>query len=498
MTTNKLQVDQPSYNSTRYSAYTVDVSEEVKPFRKSVYISSTIAALGGAICGYDTGTIGPILSNPIFKDKFFTAENYNYLQGLLLAFYLMTAALGSFFSGYFCDRFSRKYSIVGATFIFVIGIAFEIIGYNFGLLCAARLINGLGAGLLTSAIPLYHSEIAPPDIRGRLISLFTLMSTVGQVIGYFVTFGTSYLTTDWTWRAPWLLQLIVGCMFGCFVMTLPYSPRWLIDKNRHEEALLVLAEMNELDKSHPLVQKEYEEIKNEIEFEKSLGERTYSELFQGTNLKRTMIAFFISISTAFTGSVAIWYYATQILMSAGLNDISLSIAATGGSGILSVICAFLSLQFLIDRIGRKFVFQSGALLMAISMFIIGAMFAQYASIDMDGNVSMTNPIARNVIIAFVYIFTASFAYSYGLASYVYPAEIFNMRSRAKGLALTFGLNWGFSILITYCVPLFMMSTVSGVYFFFGACCVVCFIGCFFIPETKGKSLEEMEILFGAK
>lgn len=345
----------------------------------------------------------------------------------------------------------------------------------------------------------YHSEIAPPDIRGRLISLFTLMSSFGQAIGIFVTFGTSYLQNDWAWRAPWLLQLIAGCLFGAFVLTLPFSPRWLIDQDRHDEAILVLAEMNELDKDHPLVKNEYQEIQKEIEFEKSLGRRTYAELFKGANLRRTLIAFFISISTAFTGNAAIWYYAPQIFISAGLSDRSISIAASGGSTILSVICAFFSLQFLIDRVGRKFVFQSGAILMAISMFIVGAMFATYVIVDPEtGDVIMTNPYARNVIIAFIYIFTAAFAYSYGLASYVYPAEIFNMRCRAKGLALTYGLNWAFTILITYCVPLFLLSTVSGVYFFFGACCIVCFIGCFFIPETKGKSLEEMESVFGAR
>ncbi|KAI8099419.1 general substrate transporter [Halteromyces radiatus] len=499
MSSSKIQLDQPNYLSTQQTESISLYDEDLKPFRKSVYISSTVAALGGALCGFDTGAISSILAMNIFIDKFFTKDTYTYLQGLLLAFYLMTAALGAFFSGFFCDRLSRKYTIAGASLIFCIGVLFQIIGYNFALLCAGRLVTGFGAGLMTNAIPLYHSEISPPDIRGRLISLFTLMSTFGQVIGYFVTFGTSYLTTDWSWRAPWMVQLFSGALFGVFALTLPFSPRWLVDQGRTNEALDVLADLNELQTDHPAVQREYNEIKTEIEFEQSLGNRTYGELFVGSNLKRTLIAFFISISTSFTGSVAIWYYSPQIMASAGLSDVSASIATSGASGILSIIATFFSLQFMIDRLGRVPVFQIGAGLMGISMFVVGAMFACYTVVNVDtGEVIVVNTNARNTIIAFIYIFTASFAFSYGMASYLYPAEIFNMRCRAKGLALTYGLNWGFSILITYCVPLFMASTVSGVYFFFGACCVVCLIGVSFIPETKGKTLEEMEILFGAK
>ncbi|SAM04648.1 hypothetical protein [Absidia glauca] len=410
-----------------------------------------------------------------FKTRFFPQGTYASHQGLLLALYLLSAALGSLLSGYCCDRFSRKYSIVAASFIFCIGVVLQIIGYNFKLLCAGRLITGLGAGLLTNAINLYHSEVSPPDIRGRLVSLFTLMSTFGLVLGYFVTFGTSLLTTDWSWRIPWVLQLLSGVLFGHCVLPLSFSPRWLMDQGRKEEALDVLAYLNELPPTHPAVQKVFHDISQEIDFEQSLSTRSCRELFQGTNLRRTLISFFISSSTSLTGSVAIWYYAPQILASAGLSDVSVSIAATGGSGVVSLVATALSLQFLIDRLGRVTLFQLGGGAMGVSMFVVGAMFSRYAVVD-AGGVVVLNSFARNTIIAFIYIFTASFAFSYGIASYVYPAEIFSMRCRAKGLSLAYGLNWALSIVITYCVPLFMTFTVSGVYFFFGTCCMVCLIG----------------------
>ncbi|KAI8341896.1 general substrate transporter [Chlamydoabsidia padenii] len=473
--------------------------EQPKPFRQSVYLSSLVAAFGGALCGYDTGCISSIIAMDIFKKRFFIQHTYTHNQGLLLVFYLITASLGSLSSGYFCDRFSRKYSIVGATVIICIGVLAQIIGYNFGLLCAGRLITGFGAGLLTNAINLYHSEISPPDIRGRLVSLFTLMNTFGQVVGYFIAFASSRLSNDWSWRFPWVIQLLCGANFGYFVLTLTFSPRWLMEQGRKEEALMVLSKLNGLDCRHPTVQNEFNEIRKEIDFERSLGKRSYGELFQDQHLRRTLIAFFISTSTSFTGSVAIWYYAPQILVNAGLSNISSSIAITGGSGILSLVSTALSLQFLIDRLGRVALFQIGAALMAVSMFVVGGIFWQYAVVDTDtGGITVSNDNARNTIIVFIYIFTSSFAFSYGIASYVYPAEIFSMRCRAKGLSLSYGLNWVSSIIITYSVPLFMAYTVSGVYFFFGSCCVVCLVGVSFIPETKGKSLEEMETLFCVK
>lgn len=254
------------------------------------------------------------------------------------------------------------------------------------------------------------------------------MSTFGLVLGYLVTFGTSLLTTDWSWRIPWILQLLSGVLFGHCVLPLSFSPRWLMDQGRKDEALDVLAYLNELPTTHPAVQEMFRDISREIDFEQSLSARSYRELFQGTNLQRTLISFFISSSTSFTGSVAIWYYAPQILASAGLSDVSASIAATGGSGFVSLVATALSLQFLIDRLGRITLFQLGAGAMGVSMFVVGAMFSIYSVVDASG-VIVLNSFARNTIIAFIYIFTASFAFSYGIASYVYPAEV---RRRKQG------------------------------------------------------------------
>jgi len=317
------------------------------------------------------------------------------------------------------DVIGRKRAIIFGSYIFSLGILFEIIGFKFGLLLTGRLVAGFGNGLMTNAVPLYHSEIAPPDIRGRLVSLFTVMSSFGQVVGYFVTFGTSYLTTSWGWRAPWLIQLIVCVVLGTSVFFLPYSPRWLIDIGREDEGLAVIAELQEAPIDDPVVRAEYDEIKTELDAEKAMGKRTYTELFYPGNRKRTFIAFFIAIATSFTGIDAILYYGPSIFAAAGLSDVSSAIAASGGTGIVSLFATIVSLVF-IDKWGRKFLFILGAVVMGISMFITGAMFQVYAYIDDTGNIVMTNDNARNTIMAFIFIFMAAFSLTWGVASYVYP------------------------------------------------------------------------------
>ncbi|KAI9268150.1 general substrate transporter [Phascolomyces articulosus] len=464
-------------------------------FRKGVYLSSIVAAVGGFLISFDTGATSGVLTMIPFRERFFNENNIDNLQELLLALYLMTATLGSFFSALFCDHLSRKYTIVFATVLFCIGNIFIVIGYNYGLLLAGRLVAGFGAGLLTNGIPLYHSEIAPPDIRGRLISFFTLMNTFGQVVGYFLTFGTSYLITNWSWRAPYLLQSLLSVLFGISMLFMPFSPRWLVDKGRIDDALATLAILRNTTN----VQAEFNEIREEIEYEHSLGKRTYVELLSHTNRKRFFSASFVSIATAFTGIVAIWYYSPQIFQTAGLSDVSSSIAATGGTGILSFVCTAISLQWVVDTWGRKKLFVSGSVIMSISMFIIGALFEVYTTVDSGtGKINLQNTGARNTIIAFIYIFDGAYSFTWGITNYIYPAEVFNMRTRAKGLALTYGFFWAFSIMVTYCVPLFSATSVSGVYFFFGACQVVAMAGLWFLPETKGKTLEEMEYIFGAR
>ncbi|KAL0082268.1 general substrate transporter [Phycomyces blakesleeanus] len=470
-----------------------------KGSRKSIYLAAIMAAAGGFVVGYDSGSISGVMAMDVFANKFLNQDT-SYREGLLVAIMLLTATLGGLMSGYICDWIGRKYTILLGTYVFAIGALLETIGSNFGLFMAGRVFVGFGEGFLTNAIPLYHSEIAPPDIRGRLISLYSAMSAIGSIAGYFVNFGTSYLSpSDWCWRTAFLIQVIL-CLLLSFAYLLPFSPRWLVDKQRNDEALAVLALLHESTIDDPAVLAEYDSIVTEIEYERTFGARTFVELFKGTNLKRTLFALFTGNGAAFTGTDAISYYAPQIFKQAGLTDTSLALATSGGSKIVAFFCNMLTLVF-IDKLGRRLIFISGAFLMGSTMYIVGAIFQSYntlGSINIssgDQSVGLSSSTARNAVIALIYIFEAAYAYSWGPVAYVYPAEILNMRTRAKGLALAYGLNWAVAIFMTFVMPIFMDNTIYGGYYFFGGCCTLLVIGSFFLPETKGYTLEEIDQIF---
>jgi sugar porter (SP) family MFS transporter len=397
----------------------------------------------------------------------------------------------------YVDRFGRKRSMLSASLLMALGITCQLLGYNTKTLLFGRLIAGIGTGLMTNAVPLYQSEIAPPDIRGRLISAFSLFGSFGQMIGYFVTFFSSYLTSSWSWRTPWLVQLAVCLIFSIAVCFLPYSPRWLIHRNRDRDALAVLSMLYNLPPQNEAVQCTFLEFKSLIEAEKMIDQgHTYKELFQGSNLTRTIYSFFISIATCFAGNVIFSYYAPQIFKNAGLNDVSTSLALTGGIGFLSLVFTAISSKWWIDSYGRRVLFFTGSAISAACMIVVGLMFQFFSVLSKDHTVVVViEPYAQYTIILCIYIFSASFAGTWGVANYAYTAEIFNTTCRAKGLSLTYAISWGCSIIITYCAPFFLAYSVSGVHFFFGGCSILTFICIRFIPETKGKTLEEIDFIF---
>lgn len=393
------------------------------------------------------------------------------------------------------DKIGRRNSIFFSSFLLTIGIMLELAGINSRVLLSGRLVAGLGTGLMTNAIPLYQSEISPPDIRGRLVSLYSLFASFGQMVGYFITFRSSYIKSNWSWRLPWLVQLIVSILFLFSVFFLPYSPRWLISQGRESEGLMVLAKVHGLSKNHWLVQKEYKEIRLQTEADrKNANEQNYAQLFKVPNLERTLLAFFISIATCFTGNVVISYYAPHIFKNAGLDDVSISLALTGGIGLLSLIANMISLKWWVDMWGRRVLFLTGSAISAICMITVGFTFYFYAN-WIDDEMVLSNARARYVIIFCIYLFSGSFAATWAVGTYVYTAEIFSLKCRAKGLSLTYAISWAGSIVITYFTPFFLAYSISGVYFFLGACSILTLVVVYFIPETKGKTLEEIDAMF---
>ena len=373
------------------------------------------------------------------------------------------------------------------------------------MILGGRFVAGLGVGSLSMAVPLYLSELAPKEIRGRLISLQQLTITIGLMVAFWVNVGTENITGDAAWRIPLGIQMAPAAVLFVGTIFLPFSPRWLINKGRNAEALSVLARLHSNgDETAPHVVSEYEEIVAQVEHERAVSVSSYLELFKGTLLRRLVLGILIQIFQQFTGINSIMYYAPVIFQQAGVPGRSASLIASGVNGVLNVLATIPAILFL-DRLGRRFVLISGALIMGTAMLLCGIVMAATGrvyrdeetgqmDIDMSGNIH-----ASYFCIVMVYFFVAGFAYSWGPCGWVYPAEIYPLSIRAKGTSLTTAANWLMNFIISLFVPVMLTTITWGTYIFFGCCCMIMAICVFlFYPETKGRSLEEMDVVFSGR
>jgi sugar porter (SP) family MFS transporter len=355
------------------------------------------------------------------------------------------------------------------------------------------------------AVPLYLSELAPKEIRGRLISLQQLMITIGIMVAFWVGAGTNYLDTDAAWRIPLGIQIVPALILGVGAIFLPFSPRWLVNRGRNEEALAVLARLHSQgDKTDPRVVTEYEEIIAQVEHERAVSVSSYVELLKGTVRRRLILGILIQVFQQFTGINSIMYYAPTIFKQAGVGENSAALIASGVNGVLNVLATIPPILFL-DRLGRRVVLISGALLMGSAMLLCGIVMGATAhvfkdevtgqmEVDMSGNRS-----ASYFCIVMVYFFVAGFAYSWGPCGWVYPAEIYPLSIRAKGTSITTAANWLMNFIISLFVPIMLTTITWGTYIFFGCCCAVMAVCVYlFYPETKGRSLEEMDVVFSGR
>ncbi|RUS28736.1 general substrate transporter [Jimgerdemannia flammicorona] len=430
-------------------------------------------------------------------------------KGLVVSVLELGCWAGALINGYFADKISRKYSIVVASIVFCIGAALQGGAQNVGYLFAGRVVGGLGIGMLSMVVPLYQSEISPPEIRGSLVALQQLAITVGILISFWIDYGTQYIDSDVSWRLPLLLQIIAGVFLGIGILFFPFSPRWLMGQNREQDALHVLHRLRRLPEDHPLVQEEWREIKAVVEFDREvlrekypqhtnetrkskiiLGMNQYKDLFSKGIFKRLVLGCLLQLFQQFTGINAIIYYAPTIFQSIGLTGTAVSLLATGIVGIVNVIFTIPAVLFL-DQFGRRYTLLVGAAMLAISQIVIAILVGLYSS-DWPAHTAQ-----GWVAVAFVYFYIANFAYSWGPIGWVYPSEIYPLRIRAKAMSVTTSMNWITNFIIGFITPPMLEAWGFGTYVFFGTFCALSFFWVlFFVPETKGRTLEEMDEVFG--
>ncbi|KAJ5786165.1 Major facilitator superfamily domain general substrate transporter [Penicillium pulvis] len=499
-----------------------------------VFLTCCFASLGCIMYGYDQGVMGPVLVMENFENHFPTFMGST-IQGWLVSALELGAWAGALINGVLADRISRKYSMMVAVIVFTLGTSLQAAAQNPAYFFAGRVIGGIGIGMFSMVIPLYQAEIAPPELRGSLVSLQQLSITIGTAIAFWIDYGMQFVggntcnpegisnpyLADGTfnaavnnghtclgqktiaWRLPLALQIIPAWVlfFGMFYF--PFSPRWLMMKHREEEALSTLSRLRRLPSNDPLIRAEFLEIKAAVMFD----EETESELvgsagrlgpwkalFAPNMLKRLWLGCGTMICQQFTGINAVLYYAPQIFKSFGFSSTKQTLLATGVTGILQIVFTVPTVLWL-DRFGRKTFLIVGAIGMFCCHIVVATVEGLY-----EDNWNLNEGLDKTqgwVAIVFIWLFAINFAYSWGPVAWVLTQEIFPNSQRSRGVAIVASTNWLFNFIIGLTTKDMLDNMKYGTYIFFA---IFSGLGGLFIwyfaPETKDKTLEELDVYFG--
>ena len=443
-------------------------SERSAGNRRFVYIVASIAALGGLLFGFDTGVISGAL---LFIRQDFALNAFT--EGFIVSSLMLGAMVGAGVSGALSDRLGRRTIILVAAIIFAGGAIGAALSPTVEMLIFFRFVLGLGVGTASALVPSYISESAPTGVRGSLSSLFQLAITIGILVAYLVNAIFAPLG-EWRWplglAAVPALVLFVGMYF------LPETPRWLISQDRDEEARRVL----ERTRTEQEIEGELAEIRRvEEETKEQAG---YRELLASWVRPVLVAGIGLAIFQQFVGINTVIYYAPTIIKSTGLANVA-SVLATVGIGVVNVLMTIVAI-FIIDRVGRKPLLFVGLAGMVVSLGIIGGAF-------LDTRLS---GIISWVTLAGLMLYVASFAVSFGPLLWVMLPEIFPLKVRGAGAGVSALSNWGANFVVSQAfLPLVALIGTTAVFWILAGICVVAAIFIYFlVPETRGRSLEQIE------
>ncbi|KAJ5805708.1 uncharacterized protein N7503_003310 [Penicillium pulvis] len=482
-----------------------------------IFAIAVFASLGGLVYGYNQGMFGQILSMTSFSNTVHPESITNpTLRGFLTAILELGAWVGVLVNGVLADALGRKEATVSGVAVFLIGVIVQACAKNADYILGGRFVTGIGVGILSMIVPLYNAELAPPELRGSLVSLQQLAICFGIMVSYWIGYGTNYIggtgesQSNAAWLVPVCIQIIPAIALGVGILFMPPSPRWLMVKGREEECLAVIANLRSLPADSELVQLEYLEVKAQDRFEKEtslakfpqyhspgwmnkfkLEFHEYASLVTNRSLfKRTIVAVFIMVFQQWSGINAILYYAAFIFKDLGLTGNTVSLLASGVGGILLFLATIPAVLY-IDQLGRKPVLIAGAIGMGVSHFIVAGLDGQYNTSWAD------HKAAGWVAVVFVWIYQINFGYSWGPGAWVMVAEIFPLGVRAKAISIGASSNWLNNFAIGQATPQMVAQMGYGTFIFFGVMCILGALFIYFVvPETKNLTLEEMDEVFG--
>jgi sugar porter (SP) family MFS transporter len=434
-----------------------------------VYLAAAFAALGGLLFGYDTGVISGAL---IFIKQEFTLSTFE--QELIVSIVLAGAIVGALSGGQLSDRFGRRATLLATSIVFIAGAVLCAAAPSIAVLVIGRVIVGLGIGLACTTVPVYISEVAPPEARGWQVSLFQLAITVGILGAYLVDFAYAK-TGAWRWMLG--LAVIPGVILGAGMLVLPESPRWLAKYLHPDAAHAVLVRIRGTND----VDSEFRDIIGSLEQAEEHGR--WADLLSPTVRPALVVGIGLAIFQQITGINTVIYYAPTIVLTAGIPSASGAILATAVIGLVNVIMTIVAM-WLIDRVGRRPLLLVGIAGMTVCLGVLGAAFRMQAE---------TSTVAWVAVITLM-AYVAFFAISLGPIFWLLIAEIYPLQIRGLAEGTAAGSNWIFNLVVSITfLSLVQAVGPSWTFWLYGVLSIAAFAFSYYmVPETKGRTLEEIE------
>lgn len=445
--------------------------------KRTNYICFAVA-LGGLLFGFDTAVISGAIS---FVKAQFALDTIS--EGWLVSSGLLGSIIGVFTTGIISDRIGRKKTIIIASVMFLLsgfGCGFAS---SFTLLVIARMIGGIGVGMASVISPMFISEFAPADKRGRMVAYYQLAITLGILLAYFsnayilsISGNSSNQLMAQPWRGMFVVMCIPSLVFLFMLLKVPESPRWLVEVNRQAEAKNILYKVRPI----PAAEKELSDMENA----KKRAKTTSVSLLHPSVRIPLVIGIVLAVLQQFSGINAIIYYGPNIFQSAGL-DSSNALMFQVIIGTVNFLSTIIAIAYA-DKYGRKFLLKTGLTGIIISLILCGILF-------------YTNHTQGYLLLVLMMLYIICFAFSIGPVTWIIINEIFPTQVRVKAVTVCTMALWIAVWLVGQFFPWLLEKL--GPAFTFWTFAVFSFINLIFsltiVKETKGKTLEEMDTAFVA-
>ncbi|KAF2753514.1 sugar transporter [Pseudovirgaria hyperparasitica] len=459
---------------------------------------SLVAASCMVLYGYDASVYNAVQGSKHWFAYFNITPKDTQMVGAVNTAYNVGAIISGFFmGGPIADKLGRRWGMAIGAFFTIVATFIQTFSPrgNIGCFIAGRVVIGLAQGIALTAGPIYIGELSPPEIRGKIMSFWQMFYSVGSFIAYWVKYACSKHVValgEWDWKMVVIFQILVPVLILAQVFFIPETPRWYIQHGNRIDA--ARASLHRVRNTEQEVEDEILVIREAIEFEKEAISSSYSALWKDRSVRyRLFLAFVLNAGQQITGQGTLNTYSTKVYQKVFNSDdtISLINALNATFGIIFTLNA----TWTVDRFGRKFLFITGAVGMAVCMLIVATVETQTPSY---GAGVKSQPVGISIVFL-LFLFAFFYKPSWGATTWIWTSEIFSMNVRAQAVGMASQMQNVVNSIVQQFFPTFLEN--CGFYAFYMFMAVNVLLAVFvwlWIPETKKVSLEEMDGLFGGQ